>query len=408
MALIFTVFCGLAATSLGYFINYFAKGHFVHNTEAILDMQLSLVEAVGIAQASKQPNSFYTFLDAEGHIPNTLPESVSSLSEGIILFDHPETQQNLAAKIHVLADGKRLLIATDITKTAEDFKFMQWLGIASIVFVILVVFVSYIISVFVVTGTNNIADTAREIIKTGDLSRRLTVSSKWDDLGNMANVLNLLLDRVESSMNGVKQVSDNIAHDLRLPLTRTRNKIESMEQSETKDLVLAEFEQILSTFNALLRISRIETEQQRSQFSTFELHGLLADVVDLYQPLAEEKFIKLSINLIDCRYYGDRDLLFQAYANLLDNAIKYTPEQGQVSVALTKGEHIQVQISDSGSGVSEAELEKIFDRFYRTDASRSNSGSGLGLSLVKAVMQLHHGNIEVNNTHQGFEIITNL
>ena len=184
MALLFTVLCGAAALSLGYFINYFAKGHFVHSTEAVIDSELRYIEAVGI-QDTQGKERFYAYLNEDGSLPAELPSSISLLSEGIIVFDHPERKRRYAAKIHTFEDGKKLLVGTDITAISHDFKFMQWLGIASIVFVVVVVFVSYLISVFVVSGTNKIADTAREIIKTGDLSRRVELGSRWDDLSNM-------------------------------------------------------------------------------------------------------------------------------------------------------------------------------------------------------------------------------
>jgi signal transduction histidine kinase len=409
MALLFTLFCGGASISLGYFINYFAKGHFVESTEAILDMEIALVETLGVDRAAITPNSYLVFLDEQGHIPNTSTEDVKSFSAGIVLFDHPQKQRRYAGKVYIFPDDRRLLVATDIHETAEHFKLMQWMGIASICFVMLVVFVSYLISVFVVKGTNEIADTARDIIKTGDLSRRLKVSSNWDDLGNMSRVLNLLLDRIESLMNGVRQVSDNIAHDLRRPLTRTRNKIESMADSETKQVVLDEFDHILSTFNSLLRISRIESEQQRSQFVQLQLDALLNDVIGFYQPLAEDRRIQLNSQLMSCQYFGDKDLLFQAFANLLDNAIKFTPEHGLIDVELrVEDDRPVVSVQDNGCGIDEHNQTKVFERFYRAEQSRTSIGSGLGLSLVKAVVELHHGSIEIIRKNPGTQFITYL
>lgn len=405
MALLFTVLCGAAALSLGYFINYFAKGHFVHSTEAVIDSELRYIEAVGI-QDTQGKERFYAYLNEDGSLPAELPSSISLLSEGIIVFDHPERKRRYAAKIHTFEDGRKLLVGTDITAISHDFKFMQWLGIASIVFVVVVVFVSYLISVFVVSGTNKIADTAREIIKTGDLSRRVELGSRWDDLSNMAAVLNLLLDRIEELMLGVKQVSDNIAHDLRTPLTRMRNKIESLSDSDQKQTLIEESDNILSTFNALLRISRLETEKQRSQFSQVSLKDIVCDVAEFYEPLAEERGITLQIDVADAFITGDRDLLFQAYANILDNALKFTPENGTVEITLLKDSNIEITFKDSGSGVPENEIGNIFDRFYRGEKSRSSSGTGLGLSLVKAVIELHDGQVKAENTDTGLQIIT--
>lgn len=406
MALLFTILCGLAALSIGYFINYFTKGHFVHSTEAVLDAEIRYIEAVGTDNI-KDTGQLYLFFKQDGSLPDDIPSDISRLAEGILVFDYPPNQKRYAAKIHSLGDGRKMLVGTDITMISQDFKFMQWIGIASIFFVMMVVFVAYIISVFVVSGTNKIADTAREIMETGDLSRRVNMGSRWDDLGNMAAVLNILLDRVEELMKGVRQVSDNIAHDLRIPLTRMRSKLEILKDSKNKTDLLNEADQLLSTFNALLRISRIEAEKQRSQFTDVNLKELLEDVIAFYEPLAEEKSITLLSDLSEENLHGDRDLLFQAFTNLLDNAVKFTPKDGQVSLALHKNNnHIYVEIADTGIGVPDDEKDKIFNRFYRSEKSRSSSGTGLGLSLVSAVIALHNGNIQVENTDPGLKIVT--
>jgi len=332
---------------------------------------------------------------------------LSLLAEGILIFDNPTDNRKYAAKIYTLDDYKKVLVATDITKVSDHFRFMQWLGIASIFFVVLVVFASYLISVFVVNGTNRIANTVREIMETGDLSRRVKMGAYWDDLGNTAAVLNMLLDRIQQLMQGVRQVSDNIAHDLRTPLTRIRGQIEALQDSDTKSKLLDEVNRLLNTFNALLRISRIQSEKQRGHFTTVDLKGLVEDVIAFYEPLAEEKAIAVSSDLSEAHVHGDRDLLFQAYANILDNAVKFTPEQGKISVRLYKNnQKTYVEIANTGSGIAEDEKTKIFDRFYRAEQSRTSSGTGLGLSLVHAVIQLHNGDIRAENTDAGFQIIT--
>jgi signal transduction histidine kinase len=406
MVLLFTILCGAAALSLGYFINYFAKGHFIHSTEAVLDAEIRYVEAIGPQQAQDTGQQYHV-LNESGGLPNNFPSDVSRLAEGIIVYDNPEDNRRYAAKIHTLKDSRKILISTDITDISEDFKFMQLLGIASICFVMMVVFVAYLISIFVVSGTNNIANTAREIMDTGDLSRRVDIGSRWDDLSNMAAALNMLLDRVQELMQGVRQVSDNIAHDLRTPLTRMRGKLEALKDSENRDELLDEADQLLNIFNALIRISRIEAEKQKGQFTNVDLKKVLEDVVAFYEPLAEEKGIILNSDLSEASLRGDRDLLFQAYANLLDNAVKFTPARGKVDIKLVREKtKMQVEILDTGTGVQEREKEKIFDRFYRGQKSRSYSGTGLGLSLVSAVINLHGGFIHVENTNPGLKIIT--
>lgn len=409
MALLFTVLCGAAATTLGFFINYFTKGHFVHSTESVIDTQIAYVEALGVEQAMQKTNGLYIPIDADESLPRNIQSDIDVLTEGIIVFASQDGDKQFAAKVHSYPDGKRLLVATDITQVSRDFKFMQRLGIGSIIFVTLVVFVSYIISIFVVTGTNHIADTAKQIIKTGDLSRRLDIGKGWDDLSNMANVLNLLLDRIEELMQGVKQVSDNIAHDLRLPLTRLRNHIESLEPTAEHAELMQEVDHLMTTFNALLRISRIEQEKQRKQFSKVEMSELLADVIELYEPLAEDRQIKIEKRLVPYSLKGDRDLLFQAYANLLDNALKYTPAHSTIELTMHKTDSsLTVIVKDAGKGVGLDELDKIFDRFYRTDNARHTPGNGLGLALVKAVIELHNGEIRAEQCAPGFQIITDL
>ena len=347
-----------------------------------------------------------------GEPPVILGGKIERLKEGIIVFDHSDKEKVYAAKIHTFENNRKILVGIDITQTQREFHFMQWLSIISIALIILVVLVSYMISVFVARGTNKIATTAQNIMDTGDLSKRLEVSSPWDDLGKMSTTLNLMLDRIEELMGGVRQVSDNIAHDLRTPLTRLRNHIEAAQHdnSETaKAELLNEADQLLNTFNALLRISRLETEKKREHFQSVALQPLIEDVIALYEPLAEEKHIAVHKQLIDVDCEGDKDLLFQAYANVIDNAIKYTPEGGEISVAMWReGQLAVISVEDSGGGIAEQDIGKVFQRFYRCDFSRTNAGNGLGLSLVQAVFDLHHGQMDLENTASGLRFITKL
>lgn len=407
MAMLFTILCGAAALTLGYFINYFARGHFVQSTEAVLDSEIRYLERLpDLTLLPRNDGRLYLPVNDESKMPGDIEPTMSVLREGILVFVYPEDGKRYAAKIHEFKNGRRLLVGYDITDIAHDFRFMQGIGIASIIFVMMVVFVSYIISVFVVNGTNKIANTAREIMDTGDLTRRIDIGSNWDDLGNMTNVLNLLLSRIGQLMTGVRQVSDNIAHDLRTPLTRLRQKIEEAN-TDKKEELLKEADHLLSTFNALLRISRIETERQRSQFSQMDLADVVRDVIDFYEPLAEEKSIRLNATFQNAPMEGDRDLLFQAYANIIDNALKYTPEGGNVGVILEHaGKDVRVMVTDSGPGVADKELSQIFERFYRTEESRTTAGTGLGLSLVAAAIELHKGRVWAENSADGFRIIT--
>ncbi len=422
MALLFTVLCGAAVIILAYFSYYFYRGHFVHGTEEIIETELQYLDFLDKqeqldrhldALKEKENRIYAVFTKPER--PEFLPEDVSLLAEGIIVFDVPSRQKTYAAKIHSFGDGRKLLVGVDITDISRDFGFMQNLSMLSIIFMVIVVAVSFMISRFVVDGTNNIANTAYEIMKTGDLSRRVDVPWRWDDLSNMSAALNALLDRIQELMLGVRRVSDNIAHDLRTPLTRLRNHLETLKEQSLKngnketeqiaDELLAEADQILSTFNAILRISRIEAERQKSQFKQTDLQAIIKDVIELYEPLAEEKDIKLDNQTQTVEIRGDRDLLFQMAANLLDNALKFTPENGSITITLGKTEDkTKITITDSGPGIPQEEIEKVFDRLYRGETSRHSPGTGLGLSLVKAVVELHDGTINLENTDRGLAV----
>ncbi|HSR02943.1 MAG TPA: HAMP domain-containing sensor histidine kinase [Methylophilaceae bacterium] len=417
MALLFTLLCGFSLSVLGYFGYFFERGHFIYGTEEVIDTEIrhlspnQLFDAASSDENERIGRLFLPF-GPNGEVPEIISGKIDRLKEGLIVFNHPISNKTYAAKIHTFNNNQKMLVGVDVTEAQKEFRFMQWLSIISIGLIILVVLVSFLISVFVAKGTNRIATTAQNIMDTGDLSKRLEVSSHWDDLSKMASTLNLMLDRIESLMGGLRQMSDNIAHDLRTPLTRLRNHIEEAKKDSavtSNEALLNEADKLLNTFNALLRISRIETEKKREHFKAIALKPLLEDVIAFYEPLAELKNIRIHQYLIDATYHGDKDLLFQAYANILDNAIKYTPELGEININMkTDGEHHLIEIEDTGGGVAEKELEKIFQRFYRSDVSRSSSGTGLGLSLVKAVFDLHHAEILLRNTGKGLSFITKL
>ncbi|WP_372779580.1 ATP-binding protein [Litorivivens sp.] len=248
-------------------------------------------------------------------------------------------------------------------------------------------------------------------IMSGDLSERIEVHDSHGDFRRMAENLNKMLDKIEQLMLGMRQVSDNIAHDLRTPLTRLRNKLSDLQQSSNEpdrvqDLI-DEADGLLATFSALLRIAQVESGNPRSGFTQVDVRTILLDVIELYEPLALEKNQTVETDLARVpALSGDRNLLFQAIANLVDNAIKYTPEQGKVMVRLwAQQEQVVIEVADSGPGVSPAERDKVLQRFYRVEASRSEQpGNGLGLSLVNAVVKLHGGSVQLTDNFPGLRV----
>ena len=241
--------------------------------------------------------------------------------------------------------------------------------------------------------------TSREIVS-GDLSRRIPLQGTGDELDRLAGNLNQMLERIQALMEDVRRVSDNIAHDLRTPLGRLHNQLDSLRaevgaaglDTAGVEQALSESQGLLATFNALLRIARIEAGYRAEGFAPVDLADLARDVAEYYEPLAEARGQALAVQTVPgVRVSGDRDLLFQALANLLDNAIKYTPQGGHIDVTLRSPGPgtAELAVCDSGPGIPPAARKRVFQRFFRLEASRSTPGSGLGLSLVEAVSRLH-------------------
>jgi signal transduction histidine kinase len=242
----------------------------------------------------------------------------------------------------------------------------------------------------------------------GDLSHRIPVSENQDDFDRLGETINAMLDQISQLMLGVTRVSDAIAHDLRTPLARMRNQLEFMQQkhghSDDIDALTQQLDHILNAFNALLRIAQLEQGSLRQAFIRFDFRDVLTTALSIYEVVFEEKSIALKIHQTKdaLPYFGDRDLWIQALCNLLDNAYKYTPDHGRVDVYLKKQDNqILLSVNDSGPGIPNTEHDNVFTRFYRLESHRSQSGIGLGLSLVRAVCHVHNATIKLgdNNTN---------
>ncbi|AXT39400.1 sensor histidine kinase [Alteromonas sp. BL110] len=278
----------------------------------------------------------------------------------------------------------------------DDLYSAQWFGktFSWIIVVLLCALsiLSFAIAVYVVNRINRMSQTADKIIKTGNLEERLEIDSNWDDLSSLSFVFNQMLDTIESSVNNIKSVTDSIAHDLRTPLSRLRNTLERIEDDQLREDTTQEADNLLNMFNSLLRISGLETTNKKEGFCSTDVRAIVEDVVDLYHPLAEERNIQLSSQLESVSMLADPNLLFQAVANVLDNAIKYSNEDSRVTVQLTTTSRlIVIAVNDAGIGVGEHEIVNLERRFYRADGSRTSKGNGLGLSLVSAIVKLHDG-----------------
>ncbi|MBK2112098.1 HAMP domain-containing histidine kinase [Francisella tularensis subsp. novicida FSC159] len=276
-----------------------------------------------------------------------------------------------------------------------------------------VVIISYLISVFVVKKINHIASSAAAIVNTQDFSQRIKSNTNWDDLSNLANILNILLANIEELLVDIKSVSNNIAHDLKTPLTRLKNKLEDLEQTNpNKDSsdALAECNQLLDIFNSLLRLNRLEHGRESLTKKRLDIKNIIDDAIELYEPIFEQKNIQLQTNILAKKLNLDKNLIFQSIINILDNCYKYSKDNTEISIntKIQNSKYI-IEIADQGIGINNENTDKIFERFFREEKSRSQTGNGLGLALVKKIIQLHDGDIIAqNNKPQGLKMIISL
>lgn len=256
--------------------------------------------------------------------------------------------------------------------------------------------------------------TSREIMA-GDLHQRVPVAGREDELDRLACNLNEMLDQIERLVTGMRQVTENIAHDLRSPLNRLRSRLEvTLMGDASKDdyrqaleMTIDEAAALLETFNALLNIAQAESGQSDGEPENFDLSALVVDLAELYEPVAEEKNLTLTRHIEEgVTLLGNRHLLSQALANLLDNGVKYSPGGGSITIVLRKHEgRAELVVADSGPGIPAEDLPRVTDRFVRLETSRNTPGSGLGLSLVNAVAKLHNAELILEDNLPGLKVL---
>jgi len=420
LVLLYTVVFGASVGALFYFVYQTTSGFAEDQIEATINAEITalgesygngglsaLVLAVNRrASATENRDGIYLLTDSVG---TPLAGNLRNWPQPVITEDLwiSFTINDLRGAEPAMADvrarqlldpetGVRLLVGRDV-REARDFRqllldsFNVGLGIT----LALGIVGGLAFSRGVMRRVESISKTCRRIMS-GDLTQRVPMGKRNDELGELTDNINAMLDQIERLMKGMRQVSDSVAHDLRTPLTRLRSRLESAlrraEKPEERELIedaLSDAESLLATFAALLRVARAEAGSQ-STFKELDLNAIAEDVADLYGPLAEDKgvvFITRFEPGLTAR--GDPNLVAQAIANLIDNAVKYT-EKGSVSVVLTNQNGAPAFIiSDTGPGIPEEYKDKVLERLFRLEQSRTSPGSGLGLSLVSAVAKSH-------------------
>jgi signal transduction histidine kinase len=353
-----------------------------------------------------------------GNLPGMPP--VNGVVDFVPQPDSPQPEaDNERAKLTgfglTLPDGAFLLVAQDATRLTDMqhaiVRAFAWAGGLTL---LLAIAGGALLGSSFLRRIDTITRTSRAIME-GDLSARIPVRGTHDEIDQLIASLNAMLGRIQQLMDGLRQVSSDIAHDLRTPLGRLRQHLEdardraktTADYDAAAEAAIEEADALLETFSALLRIAQVEAGAQKSGFTDIDLSALARSVGEAYQPAAEDSDHMLEIKVEDgVHLTGDRQLLAQMLSNLVENALRHTPDGSTVSLAVARsGTGLVIEVADNGPGVPEAERAKVFDRFYRLDRSRSTAGSGLGLALVKAIAGLHGLNIELTDRKPGLGVV---
>ncbi len=357
------------------------------------------------------------FDSAHHYLAGNLTEWPAALkTDGIVhLLDLPPTGRPVRAIAKSLPDGTILVLARRVRELDQLRKI-----VAISLYVVAVPAVAFSLLAGVWLSRRALRRVgsmhqAIERIMDGDLLERLPTNGDYDEMERLAGSVNRMLERIGFLVDEIKGVGDNIAHDLRTPLTRVRTQLDLGQRTAqtlgelqaVSERVLIDMDQCFGIITAILRIGEIDSRRRRLAFGRVNLFEVTNGMLDLYEPIAEEKRVTLQLNSLpgapSAQYVnGDRGLLLEATANLIDNAIKFAPEGGRVVVDIgVNGRQPFLRVTDNGPGVASVEREFIMERFYRSDKSRHLPGSGLGLSLVSAIARLHDAQVLVENARPG-------
>lgn len=430
---IFAAGAGLVLTSLGYNVRTLIDEQIAQTVDAEITGLSEQYSQGGIRQLvetidrrARQPgSSLYLVTTFAGE---AITGNVAQLPAGVLQtpgltettyqrVGEKVASHHAVARIFLLPAGFRLLVGRDLEDRDTLWRVMNAALLTSLAWLVVIGTVGGLVVATRVLRRVDAMNASAVGIMNGDLTQRLPVSGSGDELDRLAQNLNAMLERIAALMQGLKEVSDNIAHDLKTPLTRLRNGVEgALRIADDPQLyrsalerVLEESDQLIGVFNALLMIARLEAGSGPEIMTTFDAVPVVRDVVDLYEPLAEEAGLSIE-TMTDAALLlrGSRELVGQMLANLIDNAIKYgVPDDalltaGTISVeAHRKGDHIEISVADHGRGIAEADRERVVERFVRLEQSRSRPGSGLGLSLVSAVARLHGATLDMSDNAPG-------
>ncbi len=429
-AVIYAAIFGLSACGLAFSLWYSTVGLLerqaqvaVRNDASALGDHFDVGGTAALAMAIKarlaenaDNDAIYLLIDPFGNrVVGNLDRWPDGLDQSDFWYERPVSRQGVRSvallRAYQLADGGQLLVGRDVRAPAELRHVLSngllWaLGCMFLLGLLGAVIIRSLLRRMI----RNIATTTRAIAR-GDLTQRVSKSGDGDEFDELAEVINDMLDRITRLMDGVREVSNSIAHDLRTPITRARTRLEDASlhaRSETElrsaiDRATSDLDGIVAVFQALLRIAEIEAGTRRSAFAAFDMERLLVDIDELYRAVAEERGFTFDAGIeAVLPILGDRDLIQQAIMNLLDNAFKFSSGNAVIEFKARWFENsIEVLIADHGPGIADADRERATERFYRAETARQTPGTGLGLALVVAIVQLHGGTLRLEDNQPG-------
>ena len=432
LTVLYALMLAVSTVAVGIFLYWATIGFLQRQTDSTIEVEIAglreqyrLVGLNGLSRAignrirsGDDPEALYLFADRQlrplaGNLAKW-PDLVSR-ADGWYSFSNDSEGQSVPARARVLAlpEGLVLLVGRDIS---DLDRLLKLVGTALAWGAGLVIALSLgggaFMSSQVLRRVESINATTRSII-TGDLSQRVVTRGTRDEFDQLAGNVNRMLDQIEHLMGGIQHVGDSIAHDLRTPLTRLRHSLDETATSDDVNLMreriqsaIDDADRLLGTFSALLRIARLESGGYVDRKEPVSLARLVEDATELYQVVADQRRIRITSDL-SCvtEIIADRDLVFQLITNLIDNALKYTPQGGNLHLAVSEDNSaIVVSVSDSGCGIPDDQHGLVTQRFYRIDKSRQQPGSGLGLSLVQAVADYHGATLSFADNAPGLRV----
>lgn len=366
------------------------------------------------------PDGIYLLVTANNHpVAGNLGQWPEGLTQAEVwyklLVRRGSVQSHALLRMDALPDGMKLLVGRDVSARLQLRNVLRvgMFGAVGLMIILGLLGALLIRSLFQ-RAIRDISMTTQAISR-GDISHRVAFSGSGDEFDELAQTINDMLDRITRLMDGVRQVSNSIAHDLRTPVTRARARLEDAafhatsrtEMEAAIDRAIQDLDGIVAVFQALLRISEIEAGARRRAFALFDLAPMLIELDELYNAAAEEKGVSLCTQAnTPMLVFGDRDLLQQAVVNLLDNALKFSPKETTVTLcAQVLDDAVQIIVADQGQGISKEDMVRATERFFRAETARHTVGSGLGLSLVAAVVQLHQGKLSLEDNEPGLRAV---